>query len=40
MFHSTYRGCNIYRTGPRALVRWESYVNGVFIAADTLAGMR
>lgn len=36
----TYRGCNIYRTRPRAMVKWESYVCGRFVCADTLDGMR
>lgn len=38
----TYRGCNIYPV-TRATTwgaRWETYVSGRFIAADTLAGIR
>lgn len=38
----TYRGCNIYRRTGVVLngLRWESYVGGRFVYADTLAGIR
>lgn len=37
----TYRGCNIYPMGRNMWGgRWETYVNGTFLAADTLAGIR
>ena len=36
-----YRGCNIYReTRIGHYARWHAYVRGVFIAADTLSGIR
>jgi hypothetical protein len=41
MFHSVYRGCNIYRTSRKSSgVCWEAYAGGRFIYADTLAGIR
>ena len=37
----TYKGCHIYPMGPNSWGgRWESYVGGRFIAADTLAGIK
>ncbi len=37
----TYKGCTIYPMGANTWGgRWEAYVNGVFIAADTLAGIK
>lgn len=37
----TYMGCNIYPMGPNSWGgRWESYVGGRFVTADTLAGIR
>lgn len=33
----THKGCNIYPMGRN---NWEAYVNGVFIAAETLAGIK
>ena len=36
-----YRGCSIYReTRIGHYARWNAYVKGVFIAADTLSGIR
>lgn len=42
MFHSTYRGCDIYRKdSPGYALRWTSRApSGQPLAADTLAGMR
>lgn len=37
----TYKGCTIYPMGRNNWGgRWEAYVNGVFIAAETLAGIK
>lgn len=36
----TYRACNIWRNSRANALRWQSYCNGRFLAADTLAGMR
>ena len=39
-FHSTSRGCNVYRNARPGLMRWSAYVNGAFVNTDTLAGIR
>lgn len=40
-YHSTYKGCNIYRnTEPGFHLPWISYVDGLFVYADTLQGIK
>ena len=37
----TYKGCNIMPMGRNSWGgRWETYCNGIFLAADTLAGLK
>jgi len=40
-YHSTYKGCNIYRSLNLGHgLKWTSYVDGLFVSADTLTGIR
>ena len=35
-----YRGCNLVRVNEPGKLKWSSYANGYFVAADTLEGIK
>ena len=39
-YHSTYKQHQIYRNSNGYGLPWISYVNGLFMSADTLRGIR
>lgn len=39
-YYSTYKDCIIYRQYNGYRLPWVSYINGMFVYADTLAGIK